>query len=149
DAGRVDTIPSFIYRLATGSPSRGNEASAIALVLVVITLLITFFQNRMLKNRNFTTVSGKGFKPSRLRLGRWKNIALIFCGGYFFLAVILPLIALLIVALRTSPYMASFATLFQPGALGGKWFGEVFTSPLIGNATVVSIIVGVVAAGLG
>lgn len=70
--GQIDTLPTFIYRLMNTSPSRGNEASVIAIVLVAAVIIITLVQRRILAKRSYTTVSGKGVKARTLPLGRFK-----------------------------------------------------------------------------
>lgn len=41
---QMETLPSFIYRLMNASPSRGNEAAAVAIVLTLVPLVITALQ---------------------------------------------------------------------------------------------------------
>lgn len=149
NAGRVDTIPAMIYRLMNSSPSRGNEASAIAVLLVVVVLSVTALQRVVMARRTFTTVSGKGVRPRTIPLSRWKLPALGLGISYFVLAVVLPISALLLVAVRSSPYMSSFSQLGQPGALSSASFEALLTSPVVRQATVNSVVVGVSAAAIG
>lgn len=145
-AGRIDTLPTFIYRLMNASPSRGNEASVVAVVLVVAVIAITLVQRRILSKRSYTTVSGKGIKARTLDLGRLRTPALIAALIYFVLAIVLPLSALALSAIRTSPYMSSFSSLAEPGALDITSFTQVFSSDLFTTAATNSVIVSVAAA---
>jgi len=147
--GQIDTLPTFIYRLMNASPSRGNESAVLAVVLVIVVLLVTVGQRRILARRSFTTVSGKGLKARRISLGRWRLPLFGFALVYLLLSIILPLIALVLTAVRTSPYMTSFADLAEPGALDFGAFGQVLSSGLFLDATKNSVLVAVSAAALG
>lgn len=144
--GQIDTLPTFIYRLMHTSPSRGNEASVVAIVLVAAVVMITLVQRRILAKRSYTTVSGKGVKARTLRLGRYRGVALFIALTYFVLSIVLPLFALLLSAIRSSPYMQSFASLAAPGALDITSFADVLTSDLFTTAATNSVLVSVAAA---
>jgi iron(III) transport system permease protein len=148
-AGRIDTLPTFIYRLMNASPSRGNEASVVAVVLVAAVVVITLVQRRVLAKRSYTTVSGKGIKARTLDLGRLRTPALIAALAYFVLAIVLPLLALALSAIRSSPYMSSFGSLTKAGALDITSFTDVFTSDLFTTAATNSVLVSVAAAAGG
>jgi iron(III) transport system permease protein len=148
-AGRIDTLPTFIYRLMNASPSRGNEASVVAVVLVAAVVAITLVQRRILAKRSYTTVSGKGIKARTLDLGRLRTPALIAALVYFVLAIVLPLLALALSAIRSSPYMSSFGSLAESGALDITSFTDVFTSDLFTTAATNSVLVSVAAAAGG
>ncbi|MDI9940436.1 iron ABC transporter permease [Rhodococcus sp. IEGM 1351] len=144
--GQIDTLPTFIYRLMNTSPSRGNEASVIAIVLVAAVVTITLVQRRILAKRSYTTVSGKGVKARTLPLGRFKAPVVAVALVYFLLAIVLPLLALFLSAIRSSPYMQSFASLTEPGALDITSFAHVFTSEVFTTAATNSVIVSLLAA---
>ena len=62
-----------------------------------------FCDNNSKKNypkREFITVTGKGYRPSLIDLGKWKYAALAFNLLYFFIAVIVPFIVLLVVSVQ-------------------------------------------------
>ncbi|MCD4525263.1 iron ABC transporter permease [Nocardioides sp. cx-173] len=149
NAGRVDSLPAMIYRLMNSQPSRGNEASALALLVVLGVLALTAAQRIYLSRSTYTTVSGKGIRPRRVSLGLWRYPALGFGLVYLLVSVVLPLLALLLVAVRSSPYMSSFAQLGDAGALTAEAFREVADSEVVRQATINSVVVGVSAAAIG
>lgn len=126
--GQVDTLPSFIYRLMNASPSRGNEAAAVAVVLTLVLLIVTAMQQRAVLRRKFTTVTGKGVKAKRVALGGWRWPAFGLGAAYFLLAVALPVGALLITALQNSPYVPNLSQLAKPGALSFWGLGQTLQS---------------------
>lgn len=147
--GRIDTLPTYIYRLLNTSPSRGNESAAIAVVLVLVVVLVTWLQQRLLAKRSYTTVTGKGVKPSKIDLGRARIPLFLLVLLFFFLSIVLPILALLLTSARTSPYMNSFADLVRPGALDLSEFFAAITTPSFLQVTSNSVVVAIAAALLG
>ena len=145
----IDTIPTYIYSMMNTYPSRGNEAAALAVLLVSVVLLATWLQRRALSGRSYTTVSGKGVKARKIKLGALRWPAFLFAMGYFVLAVLLPLIALAVTALRASPYMGSVGELFQPGAVNLDAFQEVIASSSFLKIVTNSVLVAIGAAIVG
>lgn len=148
-AGGLDTLPTYIWRLMNSTPSRGNEAAAVAIALVLAVLVATLAQRKAVAKRNFTTVSGKGVKPKQIDLGRGRIPALIVGLVYFVLATVLPLVALLTVALRSSPYISTFTDSFEPGVWSTEVFADALSSSTAQMATGNSVIAGLGAALAG
>lgn len=147
--GQIDTLPTFIYRLMNASPSRGNEAAVMAVVLVLVVLLVTVGQRRILARRSYTTVSGKGLKARRVPLGAWRWPLFAVALVYLLLSIALPVAALVLTAVRTSPYMRSFADLARPGAIDFSSFGQVLRSDLFLTSAGNSVVVAVSSAAAG
>ncbi|SKB73731.1 iron(III) transport system permease protein [Arthrobacter sp. 31Cvi3.1E] len=147
--GQIDTLPTFIYRLINTSPSRGNEAAVVSVALVAAVIVITLLQRRLLSKRSFTTISGKGVRARTLSLGKFRIPALLAALLYLLLAIVLPVLALLLSAGRTSPYMQSFASLSKPGAFDFSSFTQAVTSDLFVTTTANSIFVALLAAAGG
>jgi iron(III) transport system permease protein len=84
-----------IHPSAGGMPDYGM-ASTLGVLVMVISIGLIWLYNRLTSNtRGFVTITGKGFRPYRLRLGRWRYPALAFCALYALLALILPAFILL------------------------------------------------------
>jgi len=148
-ASGLDTLPTYIFRLMNSAPSRGNEAAAVAIALVVVVLVVTAIQRRIVSKRTFTTVSGKGLKLAKVDLGWFRVPALVLGIGYFVVTTVLPLLALLFVAMHDSPYVGSVTQAFTAGRLNLDEFVDVVTDPTVHRATVNSVTVGVSAALIG
>jgi len=147
--GRLDTLPTYIFRLMNSAPARGNEAAAVAITLVVIVLAVTALQRRVVARRSFTTVAGKGMKLGKFDLGRFRTPALAIGIGYFTLSTVLPLLALAFVALHESPYVNSVIGAFTNGRMGLDAITEAVTSDVVIKATGNSVVVAVAAAVVG
>ncbi|KZE89975.1 ABC transporter permease [Microbacterium sp. TNHR37B] len=148
-ASGLDTLPTYIFRLMNSAPSRGNEAAAVAIALVIVVLVVTAIQRRIVSRRTFTTVAGKGLKLAKVDLGWFRVPALILGIVYFVVTTVLPLLALLFVAMHESPYVASVTGAFTSGRLNLDEFVDVLTDPTVQRATVNSVTVGVSAALIG
>jgi iron(III) transport system permease protein len=147
--GGVDTLPTLIYRLMNASPARSNDAAAVAVVLTILLVVVVAAQQRAMGNKEYTTVSGKGVRARRVSLRGWRFPAAAFAWTYFLLAVLLPVGALILAAMQTSPYVANLGQLTEPGALSLWGMGQTLQSPdfhqVVGN----SVIVGVATAAIG
>jgi iron(III) transport system permease protein len=115
---RVNTLPTLIYRLMNAAPPAANQAAAVGVLLMALLIAIVFAQRRILGQREYTTVSGKGFSPRIIALGRWRWAGFAFAAAYIFLAVVLPLLALAEMAFRRQPYISGPAALFDPSQFG-------------------------------
>ncbi|TDE13484.1 ABC transporter permease [Jiangella asiatica] len=140
--GGIDTLPSFIYRLMNAAPPQSNLAAAIGVGLTVIVLLILVVQRRMLAKRRYTTVSGKGFRPRVIELGRWRWAVFALCASYITLAVILPLAALLQMSMRSQPFISGVGDFFDVSVFGFQQFTAVLNDSTFQDAFRNSMIVG-------
>jgi iron(III) transport system permease protein len=84
-----------IHPSAGGMPDYGLAATLGVLVMVISIGLIWWYNRLTANTRGFVTITGKGYRPYRLRLGRWRGPALAFCALYALLALILPAFILL------------------------------------------------------
>ncbi len=148
-AGGLDTLPTYIFRLMNSAPSRGNEAAAVAIALVAVVLIVTAIQRRVISKRTFTTVSGKGLKPAKVDLGWFRIPALILGALYFVVTAVLPIGALIFVAMHDSPYVASVVGSIQAGNLNFNAFADVLTNSTVHKATTNSLVVSISAAVIG
>jgi iron(III) transport system permease protein len=108
-SGKVLVFSTLVYLNTSFAPSDIGLASAYAVFMLIISIASLCWYMRMTRReRAFATITGKGFRPRRIRLGRWRlpmaTLALLILG----LGVIVPLLVLL---------WASFLRFFQPPSL--------------------------------
>jgi iron(III) transport system permease protein len=91
--GGVYVFANEIYRmLSYRHPPEYGAATALSVILILVTFALLVVQWRKLGGRRFTVVTGKGYRPTRLRLPgvlRWSIFALFVV--YFLLAVVIPI----------------------------------------------------------
>ena len=79
----------------TSFPDYG-KASTYGLVLLVIALVLTYVYGRFVRNpERFATVTGRGYRPRLIDLGRWRFVPVGLMCGYFLFAVAMPLLVLI------------------------------------------------------
>ena len=93
----VPVLSVYIYVLSSpegGTPNYGL-AAAFGIGLLVLALLLMWGYYRATRvSEQFRVVTGKGFRPRRIKLGPWRYPALVFVAVYFGLMV-LPLLILI------------------------------------------------------
>lgn len=95
-------LPTRIYGLLGSYPPRWGDASALSLILVLLTVVGLFVQRGYLERRSFVTVSGRGVRTQRLTLGAWRWPLLAFCLMVVFFAAIAPVGVLVAAAFSKS-----------------------------------------------
>ena len=95
-----ETLTTQIFSKAVGDDANHYLGAAMSMALGAITAFFIFIQQRYIAPRSFTTVTGKGFRPNVLDLGRWKWLALGYNLGFILVAVVLPIFCLVIVSLH-------------------------------------------------
>jgi iron(III) transport system permease protein len=97
--GRVHTLATRIYQATQDYPPDYSLAAALSVVLLLLTMLLLFLERRFVRGRAFTTVTGKGYRPATIRLGRWRGVALGM-NLLYLAAVFVPLLVLLLVSFQ-------------------------------------------------
>lgn len=87
----VSFLPTHVYGQLQRFPPKFADASALAFVLVILTVVGLFAQRRLLARKSYVTVTGKAGRAAVVQLKRWKWPLLAFCWGIVLVAVILPL----------------------------------------------------------
>jgi len=93
----IHTIPTEVFSLVQ-YPSDYGKAAAVGVFVMAITVIFSMLQRSYMRRRNFATVSGKGYRPRIVRLGRWWIAALAFELFYIASGVVLPMVALVLVS---------------------------------------------------
>jgi iron(III) transport system permease protein len=141
---RIHTLSTFIWRYLATYPPNYNGAAALSTFLLLITVFLMILQRKILAKRHFWTVTGKGFRPRLIPLGRWQWAALGINGMYLIVVLI--------------PFLMLFIVSFVPRWAGGfdfKGFGlDNYKTVIFGNdvtqrALINSSIIAIVGASMG
>lgn len=95
---RIRVLSTAIYwatHSEVGLPDYGLASALGTLVLVVALGLMWFYHRFTAHQERFATITGKGYRPRQVDLRGWKVLALVICGFYILLAVLLPFLILL------------------------------------------------------
>src|ERR1700709_189581 len=96
----ISVLTTYIFRLTNWSPPLSHPAAAGAILLMVVTGILVYVQQKVLTGRSYTTVAGKAFRPRNLDLGSWRWFTFGLAMAYLFIVVVLPLAALIVAGVR-------------------------------------------------
>lgn len=137
-------LPTLIYFTAYITPSYGL-ASAYASIFIIFTLVMVWiYYTVVIKHSDkYASITGKGFRPRRLTLGRWRWPALGLFLVFFGLNILLPFFTLVWASLLPT-YMAPSLSALQYVTL--RNYLTLVQEPLIVSATVNTVLLGIAAA---
>ena len=109
----INVLTTYIFKLTAWSPPLYNTAAAVAILLMIVTAILVWAQQRLLVGKSFATVAGKAFRPRSLNLGPWRWFTFGLAVVYLFVVVVLPTLALIIAAFRKFLFIKDFDALFD------------------------------------
>jgi iron(III) transport system permease protein len=145
----INVLTTYIFKLTAWSPPLYNTAAAVAILLMMVTAILVWAQQRILTGKSFATVAGKAFRPRSLNLGPWRWFTFGLALVYLFIVVVLPTLALVIAAFRKFMFIKDFDALFDMKAYGLSHFDQVFDNPLTLQSIWNTLEVGVITALVG
>ena len=145
----INVLTTYIFKLTAWSPPLYNTAAAVAILLMLVTAVFVWAQQRVLSGKSYATVAGKAFRPRALNLGRWRWFTFGLALTYLFVVVILPTLALTIAAFRKFLFFKDFEALFDMKQYGWWHFNAVFDKPLTMLSIWNTLKVGVITAVTG
>jgi iron(III) transport system permease protein len=108
----IQVFTSAIYQAIHQYPSKIGLASSYAVTLLFITTIGIYFQSKLSSQGNrYSTVTGKGFRPRAMDLGKWRYLTAAIFLLYFALLVILPFLVLVWSSLQKFYSVPSLAAL--------------------------------------
>lgn len=150
----IQVFTSSIYQAIHRYPSQVGLASSYAVTLLLITTVGIFFISRLsASGSKYSTMTGKGFRPRQIDLGKWRWVAAAIFFVYFSLIVLLPFLVLLwssfqrfysvpsmeaLKHLTLDPYRFVFS---YPNLMRSVW-NSLFLS--FGSATLIMLITSVI-----
>jgi iron(III) transport system permease protein len=100
---RIEVFTTKIYREAIGAfPPNQNVAATYAVTLLVITMVFVYLYRRLTsRSERYVTVTGRGYRPMVIDLGKWRYLASAVAGLILVLIVVLPFVVLIYVSFVT------------------------------------------------
>jgi iron(III) transport system permease protein len=135
---------SRIWSTLNAVPPDYSTAGAYAMSLLVLTSIGVFWHGRLTRrSRAYQTVTGKGFRPRPIPLGKWKWPATALIFAYFVVSVVLPLAILFYASLQSYYAPPTGYTLTH-----GTWenYKAVFHDPLVQHGFKNSLILALASA---
>src|SRR5229473_1201530 len=92
----LQVFTSAIYQAVHRYPSQIGLAAAYAVTLLAMTSVGVYLQSRFSSSGSkYATMTGKGFRPRPIDLGRWRYLTTAIFLAYFLFIVVLPFMVLL------------------------------------------------------
>ena len=109
---RIEVFTTKIYREAVGAfPPNQNLAAAYAVSLLIITMLFVYFYRRLtMRSERYVTVTGRGYRPTIIDLGKWRYGASALASLILILIVVLPLLVMIYVSFVSYVHVPSART---------------------------------------
>lgn len=137
----IQVFTSSIYQAIHQYPSKIGLASSYAVTLLFITSIGIYFQSKLSSHGSrYSTVTGKGFRPRAMDLGRWRYLTAAIFVVYFALIVILPFLVLVWSSLQKFYSVPSLAALQN---LSFDAYAFILTYPTMISAFVNSLFLAV------
>ena len=145
----ISVLTTYIFKLTNWSPPLYNTAASVAIILMAVTGLLVFLQQKVLTGRSYTTVAGKAFRPRTLDLGPWRWLTFLLGLIYLLVVVILPMLALIVAAFRKFMFIRDVASLFDMRQYSLMHFYSIFDNPLTLRSIYNAVEVGIITAIIG
>lgn len=146
--GRVYVLSTHIYRLISiGYATDYGEAAAVGVIVLATSISFIFLYRKLTsETEKYVTVTGKGYRPALIALGKYKYVVLVIIGILLLFIIVLPVLTLLYTSLL--PYsMVPSSRAFSMMNLN-NW-RMVFDDPISIRALKNSVFLGTVGATLG
>ena len=145
--GSKRVLTSTIYQTLTLSipPDNGSASAFGVLLLIIMAILLQIYNRVAAQTYRYQTVTGKGFRPRVVRLGRWRYAAGALIVAIPLVVVVVPLATILWAALL--PYYQPFSVAALP-KLGVANFVQVLHSRSFQSSIVNTLVLGASAATL-
>jgi iron(III) transport system permease protein len=109
---RIEVFTTKIYREAIGAfPPNQNLAATYGVSLLLVTMLFVYFYRRLTaRSERYVTVTGRGYRPTIIDLGKWRYLAAGIAGLILLLIVVLPFLVLIYVSFISYVHVPSAKT---------------------------------------
>ncbi len=131
EPGGITFVSQRIWELVGFSPPKINAASALGMLLLLLTVALVLIQQRLLSRRSFVVVSGKGLRPKSVDLGALRWPVAIVTYVYLLAVVLLPYAALLFIALRKNLFFSTVQQMFRLNQFDLSQFERVLADPFV------------------
>lgn len=124
-AANITVVSTKLYAFLNWEPPYYGRATALSGVSLLTIFFLVWLQKILLKNRDYTTMTGRGFSTRPIGLGPWRWVASGFCLLFILVMIVLPLIVLV---------MGTFMNVFGFFDIDEVWtvshWTEAFEDPL-------------------
>lgn len=97
--GGIEVFITKVYDAIhiNNNPGLATADSSILLIIIILTIAVYLRVTRV--TQKYASVSGRGYRPHIMDIGKWKYLALGFVLFYFAVGILIPFVTLIILAL--------------------------------------------------
>ncbi|MBQ1492956.1 MAG: iron ABC transporter permease [Blautia sp.] len=106
--GRVHTVTTRIVEYNALGQQGLNDATGMAIFLMVLAILILFLSDVVLAKRQYITVSGKSVQPAIVDLGRWRLPLTLLVSLFAVVVIVIPFATILLTSLKIDVGKSAF-----------------------------------------
>ena len=141
---RIYVFTNEIYRAVTfHDPPQYDLAAALGVTIIAITFLMVFAQWSILGERQFFTITGRGYHPHPFKLRAWRWPAFLFCSLNFLLDGAFP------IAVLVANSLSSIPGVYRWELLTLQNYGTAFSDKIVIRALYNTTLLAALAALLG
>ncbi|MBI2848135.1 MAG: iron ABC transporter permease [Chloroflexi bacterium] len=133
-----------VYALIGSLPADFPQGMALSTVFLAIIMVLIVMQWRLLRQKEFSTISGRGFAVRPSRLGKYKYLTLGILLVYILLAIVLPLGGMIV-----GSFSKMFGLVTSSSWTGSNWYHVLFREPNFWKAMKNSLVLGLSAGTIG
>jgi len=147
--GKINVLTTEVYSTATlhRPPELGISATLGLILLAVSIAGVYVYRSATARALAFATITGKGYRPQPLQLGRARHVIALVCGVFFFLTLALPLLSVFWLSLF--PFVRQFSLDAIPRASFAQYayvlsysaMVEAFRNSIINSVLVATVVV--------
>ncbi|MDX1484439.1 MAG: iron ABC transporter permease [Alphaproteobacteria bacterium] len=118
-----------LHRSVSVEPAYG-EANALSMIYLLVAVVATYLYSRVIaRQERFTIVTGKGYRPKLMELGRWKWPAIAVVWSFLIATMVLPFLVFLYVSFLPWLQQPSFEAF---SLMTTEYYVEAFKDEFIG-----------------
>jgi len=91
---RFYVVTTAMYQLVSQYPPRFPTAAAMGVCLFAVMFAMVYVYRRVVSAKSYVTITGKGYRPRVMNVGRLRFMLLGVCLAYLGVAVVLPLLTI-------------------------------------------------------
>lgn len=149
EPGNLHVFSVRIWELIGFTPPQVNQASAMGVLMLLLTMALVWLQHRILSKRSYVTVAGKGVRPRVIPMGVFRWPVALAAFGYIVMVVLLPYAALVLIALRKTLFFSRLSAVFNPNQLTLDHFWSAYNDSVVRTSFQNSLAVSFLTVAIG
>ncbi|MEX2375679.1 MAG: ABC transporter permease subunit, partial [Dehalococcoidia bacterium] len=138
-----------IYSLLASFPPRFEVVSAFALVFLFFSAVLVYLQKKVMGKRSFTTVVGRGIRPTQIDIGRLRWPLFAFCFAIVGGALFVPALVIFVIS-----FLETWGFWLRPGNFTFDNYAQIFlrmgeTQEAFKNTLIIGILAAIFCVLLG